>query len=186
MDFDSDFWLATAAAAPVIALAAIVAVPDALGMSDEMLGVFDRINGLLETVHWGALETKTSADQSSAADLVENELRLAQAELTSDAKRLRVVPSIFTWVANGNVLIQTLLLGFSLAALGSGGDVVPQGLAIAAAVLGLFLLSVTVQATAEYRRMIRRMATPMREQLSAIEEMLRREAEGKWRRDDDI
>ena len=125
------FWLATAAAAPVIALAAVVVLPDTSGMyRDDVQPVIDEwfdspanFQAAMRTA--GASEWVVEA--VSAINLADAKEKVVRAKAT---RSLRVLVASIRWTAIGNVLLQAVLLALSLAALAYNVHVMPPWLAI--------------------------------------------------------
>jgi hypothetical protein len=115
--FHESFWVITGTAAPVIALAIIVALADA------KRGWF----GMLETGHRLAQEA--------------NVVRSEQARYLF-ARALRVTFG-FRVVATVNLLLQAGLLAVSLVSVAGQENLIPPWLAIVAAVGGLLLLAIS-------------------------------------------
>lgn len=135
------FWLATAAAAPVIALAAVVALPDTADIyqavqraSDERYGASAEFRAALQVFG------------TTGATAVE-----AVSEIDRATRRLRVWAAFLRWTAIGNVMVQAVLLALSLVALAYNVHVIPRWLAIVLPAGSIVLLGATVSLTSEYR-----------------------------------
>ena len=125
---DSNFWVATSAAAPVIALAAIVALPDAaaaVGKSSEYLNELHRL--------W------PQPDRSARIVILLNRI-------------FRWWRMLVWALTAANLLAQAALLAVSLSALAYGRDTIPPSAAIALAVGGIVLLAWTASASASIKR----------------------------------
>lgn len=128
MTFHESFWAATSAVAPVIALAAVVALPDAA----TLIG---RANSILQ----GTLR------QSS------NEYAGQETFLAMRARETRHWAWI-AWLATlANMMIQAGLLTVSLCALAYRQDIVPLWLAIVLATGGILLLAWSTFVSANWR-----------------------------------
>jgi hypothetical protein len=152
------FWLATAAAAPVIALAAVVALPD----TSEVTG--DVIPRLVDD--WFATPAKVRAAMQAAGAVGTALEVLSKFDYTATgpdyaARRaaavrairpLRVAMAAIRWTAICNVLAQAVVLALSLTALAYNVDVMPRWLAIALVVGGILLLAATVSLVSSYRK----------------------------------
>lgn len=157
--FHESFWLATSAAAPVIALAAVVALPD-LSASPRAVLVLRAEVALQRAYDEIKRRTKVSGDTSAlSADLLKSVTdgprnSLAE-ELGLSAEppwdRLRTLARLHQWLSFGNVITQAGLLAMSLAALAYARDVVPVWVAIILAVGGILLLAWTSVAGASIR-----------------------------------
>jgi hypothetical protein len=134
--FPHDFWLVAGTAAPVVALAAVVSLGDALkeSASSESVALRWWRAGLVETtVSEMAAKPDLSTDQPGINSLA------ALDEFTKDSKSLAnalVVVGLF------NLVLQAALLAFSLVSLLNDSNVVPPWFAITAAVGGLLLLAI--------------------------------------------
>ena len=132
MSYHESFWLATSAAAPVIALAAVVALPDA---SAAVYGAMDRV---------GVTSRPNLKDPVTLKEIRPNGLDWAE-RLWGKARVISIV-SFF------NVIIQAGLLAVSLSALASEQNVMPPWGAIIPAVGGILLLAWALAAGATLRR----------------------------------
>jgi hypothetical protein len=145
------FWLATAAAAPVIALAAVIALPDASGIYrediqhaiDEWAGNTEKLRSTLRTA--GFKESELGVVHS--VDFPALKKSLAKTTLL-----FRVIADAVRWTAIGNVLLQAVLLAFSLTTLAYNVEVLPRWVAVVLTVGGILLLAVTVSLVSAYRR----------------------------------
>lgn len=148
------FWLATAAAAPVIALAAVVALPDTLGAYQE---------GFQRTVdEWFDTPAKlqTSMRDAGAPELYVEamshiDLATVKAMMTRANIPLRKIAAYIRWIAVCNVMLQALLLASSLAALAYNVDWLSRWLAIVITVAGVVTLALTLSLVANYREKAR-------------------------------
>jgi len=144
VSYQESFWLATSAAAPVIALAAVVAVPDATDVRDAALSAFSR-RAQRQAEHVQRLE------QNFPAELVQR-LGGGVDPSVESAGRLWRTGAALRWAALINLLVQAGLLAVSLTALAIGGDVVPPWVAIVLAVSGVLILAWTVTMGVELRK----------------------------------
>jgi uncharacterized membrane protein YbhN (UPF0104 family) len=118
--FHESFWVATSAAAPVIALAAIVALPD-----------------LSSTLAKTTQDVRTARDGRRPAS---GENPAADPEMAQARLEWRL--SMLYWaITIVNLFAQAGLLAFSLWALADKQDLMPLGLAILLAVIGILLLA---------------------------------------------
>jgi hypothetical protein len=158
--FHESFWLATSAAAPVIALAAVVALPD-LSNSPRAVSVL-RVGIQVQSAYDEIKRRKAvSGDTSelSVGDLLKSVTDDPLKNLTQELRlmaeppwdRLRTLASVHQWLSFGNVITQAGLLAMSLAALAYARDVVPLWVAITLAVGGILLLAGTSVAGASIR-----------------------------------
>lgn len=161
------FWLATAAAAPVIALAAVVALPEASGIyQHELQHIMDEWFGTptgLRAAMQAAGATEPVVEAMSDIDL--SPLRETVAEMTLPA---RILAAVIRWTAIGNVMLQAVLLAFSLAALAYNVDVMPRWLAIVLTVGGILLLAATVSLVSDYRRATRKLPRMIEQRMIEI------------------
>jgi hypothetical protein len=123
--FHESFWIATSAAAPVIALAAVVGLPDTAAVAQ--LG----IHRLREPL--------------------EGPLLAAMPEALSRAQD-RLVTLLFWATTVGNLIVQAGLLAVSLSALAYQRELMPAWVAIALAVGGILLLAWSTSMAVHYRR----------------------------------
>lgn len=167
-----NFWLATAAAAPVIALAAVVVLPDASGLYEE---------GVQHTVDEWFGPTKKLRDAVQAAGATEAVVEAVSQIDLSDMKkpvakatfRLRVISAFIWWTVIANVVLQAGLLAFSLAALAYNVDVIPRWLAIVLTVGGILLLAFTVSLVSAYRRSLKEFPKMMeRQMVGSVQEII--------------
>jgi hypothetical protein len=123
------FWLAVSVAAPVIALAAIVAYASARAKADRMWQwAVDRGLGLPQG-------TESSTDRE-------------------DAQQARSLPSSLRVTASmsmTNTILQAIVLAFSLSSLASGVDRMPTGFAVVFEVAGIFILAASAWQDATFR-----------------------------------
>ena len=147
-----NFWLATAAAAPVIALAAVVALPETSTITtkflqrtvDDWFGNPARTRSMMLAAGavGPALEVLSNIDFSDVR---------AKANKLRPIVLLRVIAAAIRWISICNVLLQATLLAFSLATLAYNVDVMPRWLAIVLTVSGIVLLAATVSLVSDYR-----------------------------------
>jgi hypothetical protein len=163
-----NFWLATAAAAPVIALAAAVALPDTSSIYredfqqslDEWFGTTTKLCAVLQAA---------GATEAVVKEASEMDLRSVMKEpLAKITLPLRVIAAGIRWTAVGNVVLQAVVLTFSLAALAYNVDVMPRWLAIILTVGGILLLAATVFMVSSYRRGASRGAKLLDEQMPGV------------------
>ena len=122
------FWLAVSVAAPIIALAAIVAYASARAKADRMWQwAVDR--GLALTQ--GA-ENRTDPERAKARSLPSS---------------LRVAASM----SMTNTILQAVVLAFSLSSLATGLDRMPTGFAVVFEVAGIFILAASAWQDATFR-----------------------------------
>jgi hypothetical protein len=122
MSSHESFWVATAAAAPVIALAYVVALPD----TGNLLFIA-RANSEV------ALKLKKDPDP-------DNPISVSKMEFA----RMSLKAMLVIWYTSlANVLIQAVLLGVSLWALAYGHDEIPPWSVIFLAVGGIIFLAYT-------------------------------------------
>jgi hypothetical protein len=142
VSYHETFWLATAAAAPVIALAAVVAMPDASAAANE--------------VNEAVLDARAAVAEAEAKSMEKLQLAVKQTRIGEDEASEMVLPRptppiyVARSVAPGiaafvNVLVQAALLALALSALATAQNVLPPWVAIALAVAGILLLTVTTQ-----------------------------------------
>jgi hypothetical protein len=136
--FHESFWVATSAAAPVIALAAIVALPDASTVVD----VASRRLQLAQQVR---------GSDPLDSDAVRDEVLTR--EMRRQASQVRGTTFF-------NLLLQAGLLAVSLWALAYNQAVISPPDAIIMAVVGILLLSWTTTRTAAFRRLAARLPDP--------------------------
>jgi hypothetical protein len=159
-----NFWLATAAAAPVIALAAVVALPETSGLyRDDLQRIIDE---------WFGTPTKLRAamQAAGATELVveamsDIDFPAMKGGVTKTVIPLRVVAAVTRWTAIGNVMLQAVLLAFSLAALAYNVDVMPRWLSIVLTVGGILLLAATVSLVSYYRKGMKELPEILEQQM---------------------
>jgi hypothetical protein len=169
--FYESFWLATSAAAPVIALAAVVSIPDSTNTASvaafrskatvgALQPMIDRLRNELEQVKASRnkLTDPVSLELQSSPDItaIQTELDSAMESLEDNdryAEVTRRAAMNAVW-SSINVLVQSGLLAVSLTALAYDRDIVPPWLAIVLAVGGLLLLAWTVVSGAAIRSQI--------------------------------
>ena len=130
MSYHEAFWLVTGTAAPVIALAAVVALPDASAFSDTAWQLTMRVPTYEPSSEQGKLKFE---------DIVPEWQRLL----------LSLISQVGSF---GNVVLQAALLAVSLSALATGRDLIPVWLPIVAAVTGILLLTLTALTGLSIRR----------------------------------
>jgi len=139
------FWGATSAAAPVIALATVVAIPDASVISSLILAA-------------RAVDEEMPSDPEDPAWTDWNAKRKAAISRMKKVRRVMFVLGI-------SILAQALLLGGSLAALATGQNVQNNVLtwaAILVAVYGILLLAWATVSMTQIRHWAWRLANPPR------------------------
>jgi hypothetical protein len=143
VSYIKEFWLATAAAAPVIALAAVAALPDTSAVVDV------------------ASKRLREAERNRLPDPGHGLDRLGYLADIAD-----VFPTIDRWGALllwgttiANLLVQAGLLAVSLSALAYEQNVIPVWASIVMAVGGILLLAWTITSGAGFRRRFARMQT---------------------------
>jgi hypothetical protein len=138
MPFHETFWLAAAAAAPVITLATVVVVPDAAGIRFRAARREQDLRDLAVRAAPATADGRQSvpvAKPGEAGTWPPPPQRLAWAvRVTRRNARL----------CYANLIAQAALLGVSLAALADSRDFVPPWLAIVVAVGGIGLLAWTL------------------------------------------
>lgn len=153
MTFHETFWLATAAAAPVIALAAVVALPDTSGLYGNHA---QRLEGEYKDLS-AKLRPSIAGDTSGLAGLLVAAMGVSvdmRDRMVGQAvKSYRVMAWVVRLAAIVNMLLQAGLLATSLVALAYNLDVMPPWVAIVLAVGGILLLAATVSAVPAYRNM---------------------------------
>jgi hypothetical protein len=82
--------------------------------------------------------------------------------------RLRVTTAAIWWIAIVNVVLQAVLLAFSLTALAYNVDVIPRWLAIVLTVGGILLLAATVSLVSAYRRNAKQLPEMIERQMAII------------------
>ena len=139
------FWLATAAAAPVIALAAVVALPDTSALAKKPF-----LSALDDWFDNPAMIRSTMLAAGAVGPALEVLQGIDFSDTKAEVKKmrtyvlLRVVAAAIRWVCICNVMMQATLLAFSLATLAYNVDVMSRWLAIVLTVSGILLLTVTV------------------------------------------
>jgi len=134
VSFHENFWLAASAAAPVITLAIVVAIPDAANMRFRAAGAMRAAEGQRRVSEVSGPHDRPSRD--SAGDRAGESLRAT-----------RWAVQVTRWnvqLCYANLIAQAVLLAVSLAALAYGLDLVPPWLAIVVAVGGVGLLAWTL------------------------------------------
>jgi hypothetical protein len=161
-DYES-FWLATAAAAPVIALAAVVALPDTSDVSPDV------IQSTLDEWFSSPERISSAAKEAGASDAVVKIMAgIDPAALKGVAQKvpalLRVVTVPIRWIAICNVILQAALLAVALGALAYNMSVIPRWVAIALTVGGILLLATTVSLSSEYLKEAKKFGNTLEEQ----------------------
>lgn len=128
MAFHESFWVATSAVAPVIALAAVVTLPD--------VSLVGRANTLRDRI-----------ERRQVPDAYPGE-RAFFIGAARDAAKWALVASLITLA---NLIIQASLLAVSLCALAVKQDIMPFWLAIILATGGVLLLALSTLVSAEQR-----------------------------------
>ena len=142
--FEQNFWLATSAAAPVIALAVIVALPDTSGVIVESMR--QRAIARFEIVVDIMNPPDGSTPATTALDVAEGAASVAAVSKVVAAARIIRITSVC------NVILQAGLLAGSLAALAYNRNIGPPWVAILLAVGGIVILAMTVSAVTSYQR----------------------------------
>jgi hypothetical protein len=127
VSFHENFWLAASAAAPVITLAIVVAIPDAANMRFRAAGAMR-----------AAEDQRRVSEVSGPHDRPSRDSVRDRAGESLWATRWAV--QVTRWnvrLCYANLIAQAVLLAFSLAALANGLDLVPPWLAIVVAVGGV-------------------------------------------------
>ena len=148
MTFQESFWLAASTAAPVIALAAAVAVPDS-ATAVRMVSVLwfpsearKRFSQLLEDRNSPSLDKVSKSEPEDLEGKSLDEVYQTLTHIPLNKLYSRAINnqrlSLF------NVIIQAILLAISLTALGYDEDIIPQWAAIILAVGGILLLVQTL------------------------------------------
>jgi hypothetical protein len=135
MPYHEAFWVATAAAAPVIALANVVAGPE--------------IDGAVVTVFRHQRDLR-----------IRRWLPVKDPTLHSATFKLILISSAYTAFFLG-LLMQAALLAVSLSALAAGQNVMPPWVAIVMAVAGILILAWVLTVTAGVRRELENEAKTM-------------------------
>ena len=126
MSYRADFWLAVSAAAPVITLATVVAMPDVLNVAMAL--------------------TDPLPSERLPPDAPDDR------EISSG--RIWLIGTVTAALAFFNLLVQAGVLAVSLAALAVGRDVIPPWVAIVLAVGGALVLALTLVVGAAIRRVL--------------------------------
>ncbi len=153
--FNESFWLATSAAAPVITLAAVVALPDSSKASNAVASLWVeaevRNQGaelrarLAELNEEASLSDVLKALHGSDAPRRKTDVRAVGPDGdVVRAKKLYRSAVLNQQISFGNVIIQAGLLAMSLAALAYHRDLVSPWVAIILAVGGILLLAWTL------------------------------------------
>ena len=144
--YRENFWIATAASAPVIALAAIVAMGQMARVAAASLKTFERhMTNLPIKINTDA-KPDLSPEQAKAAE-ADSTLDLSPEQLKTTEKALVLVGQAQTamWstiVIATNVVLQGVVLCFALLSLAAGTNDMPPWIAIAGEMLGLAALAV--------------------------------------------
>jgi hypothetical protein len=131
VSYHEAFWLATAAAAPVIVLAVVVARPD------------------VDAAAYAALRRSVQPDNVESGN---SEKRKIEEQRRGYATHLLLTAITFRSLSTLNVLMQAGLLAVSLSALATGRNIMPPWVAIVLAVAGILLLSEVLRRSAAIRR----------------------------------
>jgi hypothetical protein len=134
VSFHENFWLAASAAAPVITLAIVVAIPDAANMRFRAAGAMRAAEGQRRVSEVSGPHDRPSRD--SARDRTGESLRATRWAVQVTRWNVRL--------CYANLIAQAVLLAVSLAALAYGLDLVPPWLAIVVAVGGVGRLAWTL------------------------------------------
>ncbi len=173
------FWLAIAAAAPVIALAVVVVLPDTSGVTgdvfqpiiDDWFDSPEKFRAALKAAGAGGpvLEAMSDIDLTGAkAD--------AKAKARSTTLGIRGIAAAIRWIAIGNVMVQAVLLALSLVALAYNVDVISRWLAIVLTVGGILLLAATVVMVSDFNTMAAGLPKMMEKLMTnQMEELLKTE-----------
>ncbi len=148
MSYHEAFWVVAGTAAPVIALAALVALPDTSDMYED-LGQAMLDESLLSIKQFYALH-QVDFDTQLAKEY--RKLIGAPDELV-ESRFFKYFTTVIRLSAIGNVFLQAGLLAAGLAALAYDRDVIPPWIAVILAVGGVLLLAGIVSAIAKYRKM---------------------------------
>jgi hypothetical protein len=158
-----NFWLAIAAAAPVIALAAIVALPDTADMYQDVQRTLDEWFDSPAKLH-AALQAGGATEAEAVKAMSEVDLATAKTRAVRGARPLRVIAAFIRWITIGNLMVQAALLALSLEILAYDVHVIARWLAIVLTVGGIVLLAVTVSLTSEYRTLAKAFPEMLRQQ----------------------
>ena len=131
MSYHEAFWLATAAAAPVIVLAVVVARPD------------------VDAAAYAALRRSAQPGNVESGD---SENRDIEQQKRDYAMHQMLSAITFGYVSTLNVFMQAGLLAVSLSALATGRNIMPPWVAIVLAVSGILLLSEILRRSAAIGR----------------------------------
>jgi hypothetical protein len=163
VSYHETFWVVAGTAAPVIALAAVVTLPDSWGAFKERL-MSRRIDALLDPMNAesrelekrliaGMIDAGLSPPRDPKAEAAEREEK--DREFQSQSKKLYKSAFVNQLGSFANVVLQAGLLALSLAALTYGRDVAPPWVAIVLAVGGILLLAWTSIAVSSFREKVR-------------------------------
>lgn len=175
MSYHEAFWIVAGTAAPVIALAALVALPDTsdiyqdLGQAllDEQLSSIKQFYALYQVNFDTELAKEYRKLLGPPDELVESRF-------------FKNFATVIRLGAVGNVFLQAGLLAACLAALAYDRDVIPPWIAVILAVGGVLLLAGIVSALAKYRKMKTTIIKNVNEQLpEAYQEVLQKHLQGK-------
>jgi hypothetical protein len=141
--FEVNLWLATSAAAPVIALAAVVALPDTLGVvvKAKRQRAIARFEILVEFMNPPAGSSEPTAP-----------IELDSASSVTAVNKVVMAARIIRMTSVFNVILQAVLLAGSLAALAYNRNIGPPWVAILLAVGGVVILAITVSTVPSYQR----------------------------------
>lgn len=153
MSYREAFWLAASAAAPVIALAAVVALPDA--RATEFQAVASSYDTFFDELFKSGVLSKSGEEFLA---WMKEENRRSRPALAATRIRQLVL---------SNVIIQAGLLAVSLSALATSRNLTPPWVVIALEVSGILLLSWTVTGGTTIRRKMKAYADHQRMERSA-------------------
>jgi hypothetical protein len=153
--FDDNFWVATSAAAPVIALAAVVALPDVRALLDTATDNYFRLElkAIAEPVPIPHSERDGIPGPPDPPPHDPFGFALADS-LIPTVSALRFRSEVLLRLTVINLIIQAGLLAVSLSALAVGQNVMPPPAAIVLAAGGILLLATTTAAATNYRRLL--------------------------------
>jgi hypothetical protein len=121
VSYHEAFWIVVGTGAPVVALAAVVALPDTSGMHEELIQISDKLKSPM-------LPTWAIASKS-----------------------IRYIAAAIRWGAIGDVILQAGLLTISLMALAYERDIMPPWAAIVLIVVGILILALIMAAMSGFR-----------------------------------
>jgi hypothetical protein len=146
VSFHESFWLAASAAAPVITLATVVAIPDVANTRFRAAGALWAADGQREIFEVSGREGTPGYD--TVRDRIDQSLTATRWAVEVTRRNVRL--------CYANLIAQAALLAVSLAALAYGRDLVPPWLAIVLAVGGVALLAWTLLRGAGLRDQVER------------------------------